>query len=300
MNCENITLKSRDGYGLSLSVFDVQEPGAVVKVIHGMEEHRGRYAAFAEYLQERGFAVVTADMRGHGKDAPLLSHIADQEGDARLIEDEKEIMGWIHGRYPGVPMMLFAHSMGTIIARKLLQTESRAFEKVALSGYPNPQSAAKMGITLTRTLARVKGSRGHSRLVDGMVLGGFSKATPPEEGPLGWLSCNPENREKYAADPLCGSPFTLGSYEALFRLIADIDRPELYRDVKAELPFLLISGAEDPCTGGEQGRADSLDRLTRAGFRNITVEVLPGMRHEILNETEAEKVREIIADFLAQ
>ena len=56
--------------------------------------------------------------------------------------------------------------------------------------------------------------------------------------------------------------------------------------MKADLPILLIAGGEDPCVGGEKGKADSLDRLTRAGFRDIRVEILPGMRHEILNERD--------------
>ena len=104
--------------------------------------------------------------------------------------------------------------------------------------------------------------------------------------------------KNYAADPLCGVPFTLGSYDALFRLLIDIDRPELYREVNEEMPILMIAGSDDPCVGGEQGKADSLDRLTRAGFRNIQVESLQGMRHEILNEEGRDEVCRRILSFL--
>ena len=153
---------------------------------------------------------------------------------------------------------------------------------------------------MTRCIAAFKGWGGYSKLVDNLAFGGFTKAVKNAETPLDWLSVNRENVRRYQEDPLCGVPFTLGSYEALFRMLIDINKPELYRDVQTELPILLISGEDDPCTGGEKGRADSLDRLTRAGFRDLRVETLPGMRHEILNETENEIVYQKILDFFEE
>ena len=293
-----VTLASKDGYELALRVYDTAKPKAVVKVIHGMEEHQGRYRAFAEYLQADGYAVVTADLRGHGETAPTLSHIAGRDGHLRLLEDEQVILDYIHERWPGVPVDLFAHSMGTIIARAFLQTQSREYHRVVLSGYPNPNSAAGAGIMLTDVLSAFKGGSKKSGMVDNMVLGPFSKAFPGAKSPLEWLSRNPENVKRYAEDRLCGVPFTLGSYNALFHLIKMMDTPSQYREVWKLLPILMISGKDDPCTGGEKGRADSLNRLKEAGFREIRVETIDGMRHEILNETENRTVYRTILDFL--
>ena len=295
---EALTLNSTDGYALSVHVFNVTDPKAVIRFIHGMEEYQDRYTPFASFLQENGYAVVTADLRGHGKTAPKLCHIADRDGDRLLIEDEETLLSFVQERWPGKPVYLFAHSMGTIIARKLLQTRSGEFAKTALSGYPNPQAAAKAGIVVAGAIASVKGKQGYSKVVDMMVLGSFAKSVKNAESPLDWLSVNRENVKKYEKDPLCGAPFTLGSYDALFRLLADIDRPELYRQVNEDMPFLMIAGCEDPCVGGEKGRTDSVDRLARAGFRNIRTVNLEGMRHEILNETDNASVyRKILAFF---
>ena len=294
---QEVTLASKDGYELALRIYDTADPKAVVKVIHGMEEHQGRYQAFAEYLQADGYAVVTADLRGHGKTALTLSHIAGRDGHLLLLEDEEVILNFIHERWPGVPVDLFAHSMGTIIARAFLQTQSREYHRVALSGYPNPNSAAGAGILLTDILSAFKGGKKKSGMVDNMVLGPFSKAVPNAKSPLEWLSRNPENVKRYAEDPLCGEPFTLGSYNALFHLIKMMDTPAHYKEVWKLLPILLISGKDDPCTGGEKGREDSLKRLKEAGFREIRVKTIDGMRHEILNETENQKVFRIILDF---
>ena len=300
MSYDEKVLKSTDGYELHLHVFEVPQPKAVVMCIHGMEEHKGRYIPFASFLQEKGYAVVTSDLRGHGESAPLLSHIADRDGARVLYEDEKAILSFIQEKYPSLPVLLFAHSMGTIIARKLLQTDSGAFSKVVLSGYPNPQSAARAGALLNGLLMRTKGAKGHSGLIDDMVLGAFSKAIPGAESALDWLSVNRENIRNYQKDPLCGAAFTLGSYDALFHLLMDIDRPELYRQVHKELPILLIAGSGDPCVGGEKGKADSLNRLARAGFRNIKAETLQGMRHEILNEKDSGTVYQRILHFISE
>ena len=294
------TIPAGDSATLSLRIFEAEAPKAVVKCIHGMEEYQDRYEEFASFLQDNGYTVVTADLRGHGRTAPLLSHIADRDGHRLLLEDEKVILDEIGRRWPGLPVILFGHSMGTIVARALLQTESGRFRKTVLSGYPNPNSAAGAGILLTKLLSAFKGAKGHSGLVDGMVLGPFSKAVPDAKSPLDWLSVNQENVKRYEADPLCGVPFTLGSYNALFNLIRMMDRPEDYRNVNADLPILLISGVDDPCTGGEKGRADSLDRLKRAGFRNTEVVTLEGMRHEILNEEKREDVYRTILAFIEQ
>lgn len=298
MSYQETTLKSRDGYGLSLRIYETENHKAVVKFIHGMEEYQDRYRAFAEYLQAAGYTAVTADLRGHGPDAPVLSHIADRDGHLRLLEDEEAILEEIRRRWSGTPVILFAHSMGTIIARVFLQKHSADFEKVILSGYPNPNGAAGAGIRLTEMIRSFKGAKGYSKLVDGMVLGPFSKAVQGAKTPVDWLSVDEANVRRYIDDPLCGARFTLGSYNALFQLIRLMDRPEKYENVRKDLPILMISGADDPCTGGEKGRADSVDRLRRAGFREPEVITIEGMRHEILNEGRREDVYRTILEFI--
>ena len=131
-----------------------------------------------------------------------------------------------------------------------------------------------------------------------MVLGPFSKAVPDAKTPQDWLSVNPENVQRYREDPLCGARFTLGSYSALFHLIRQMADAQQYEEVWKELPILMISGKDDPCTGGEKGRADSEAVLRKAGFRELEIVTLDGMRHEILNETGQEEVFRIIRTFM--
>ena len=202
------TVLSADGYRLSVRIYEADQPRAVIRVIHGMEEYQNRYEPFALWMRNQGYTLVTADLRGHGPDAPLLSHIADRDGDRLLLQDEEVLLEKARSVCPGKPVFLLGHSMGTIIARRLLQTRSQDFAGVILSGYPNPQKAAAMGVRIASLLSALKGPRAHSRLLDGMVLGGFSRAVKDAPSPLAWLSFREENWQAYAADPRCGAPFT--------------------------------------------------------------------------------------------
>lgn len=296
---QQITLESKDNYRLSLQIYETDKPAGVVRIIHGMMEHQARYEDFAEYLAKHGYIVVTSDMRGHGSSAPVLSHIADRDGDKRLIEDENVIRDMISSKYPDLPVILFAHSMGSIIARKVLQRDSGRYDKVILSGYVNPQRAASFGVLLTKLIGLIRSPKGHSALLTSLAVGPFAAAIPDAEPhELRWLSYNEDNIARFISDPLCGKEFSVGSYNALFHLVADIARPRLYKNVRTDLPILLISGKDDPCTGFDKGRAKSLSVLRKAGFSDIKTLTLTGMRHEILNEKENHAVYEKILHFI--
>ena len=76
--------------------------------------------------------MVTADLRGHGPTAPRLCHIADRDGHLRLLEDEDVILKEIHERWAGVPVILFAHSMGGAVASLFLERYSDVFSAAVL------------------------------------------------------------------------------------------------------------------------------------------------------------------------
>lgn len=294
---QDVTLQSVDGYNLSLTVFAAKNPKSNVLVVHGMQEHKERYEGFASFLQEHGYNVVTSDLRGHGNNAPKLSHIADKDGDKLIIQDQKKITEYIEEQFPNLPIYILAHSMGTMITRVLLQSDSKKYKKVALSGYVNPNPLGGVAVALGNIVGAFKKPDGHSKLLTSLAVGPFAKSVKDRKTDLDWLSYNEENVQRYIESPLCGIEFTVGSYKALFQFMNKMGKPKLFNEVNKELPFLLISGKDDPCTGGEKGRKASYDALVKAGFNNIEVITLDNMRHEILQEKEKEKVYNDILNF---
>ena len=106
---ENIVLKASDGYALSLAVFESEHPRGYIQIIHGMEEHKERYEAFAEQLRQVGFTVVTSDMRGHGEHAPKLGFFKEKDGDRYLLSDQVQITAYIRERFQTEKVMIFGN-----------------------------------------------------------------------------------------------------------------------------------------------------------------------------------------------
>ena len=129
---ENIKIKSIDEYELSLNIYQVKKPKGYIQVIHGMQEHQNRYTKLALELNEAGYTVITSDIRGHGVNAPVLGYFAEHDGYKLVLADQKVITDYIQKRFNTNKVIILGHSMGTIITRNLLQTESYNYEKYTL------------------------------------------------------------------------------------------------------------------------------------------------------------------------
>ncbi len=94
-------------------------PRAILVLLHGLAEHSGRYARFADFMAQRGFQVYAHDHRGHGMtqapDAPL-GRFATHDGGLRVVEDVLVVIETARERHPALPVFLFGHSMGGLIA----------------------------------------------------------------------------------------------------------------------------------------------------------------------------------------
>lgn len=297
---EEIFLAAKDGYQLCLHIFAVEQAKGYVQIIHGMEEHQERYEPLVAVLNDAGYTVVSSDMRGHGKDAPLLGFFQKKNGYRYLLSDQKRISNYIRERFHAKRVMLFAHSMGTILARNLLQSESHNYEKVILSGYPaHPgRLAIGTGLVLTGIISKWKGPEYFSKWIQNISVGTFNRKVANPKTAYDWISYNEENVQAFIEDPYCGHGFRISAFQDLFILTDCMNRVERYQAVRKKLPILMMRGEQDASTGFEKGSCQSKKVLAEAGFTNVKDIVYPDMRHEILNETAHEKVYADILSFL--
>lgn len=294
---ENVLINSIDNYELSLNVYEVEKAKGYIQILHGMQEHQGRYLAIISELNNAGYTVISSDMRAHGANAIELGYFAEKNGWKLLIEDQKTITSYIIKRFNTKKVIILAHSMGTIIARNLLQTESNNYEKVILTGYPNYQFIVKGGILIGKTIRLFKGGKYKSKMLFKLSVGSFNKKIENPKTKLDWLSYNEENIDNYLHDPLCGFPFKTSAFIDLFTLLNRMNRFKK-KDENKEIPLLLLSGLQDPCVGGNKGIKNSIKALNKANFTNIKNIEYPNMRHEILNEKKSCDVVKDILDFL--
>lgn len=68
---EEQTVRTKDGWTLPISYYAVpNKETPVVILLHGRDGNRGVWRGFAEQLQQKGYAVVSVDLRKHGESQP--------------------------------------------------------------------------------------------------------------------------------------------------------------------------------------------------------------------------------------
>lgn len=301
MLTEHFTLLSPiDGLPLDgLLILPETPPKAVVQLNHGMCEHKERYRPFMEYLAARGYACCMHDHRGHGKSlrAPQDLGYFYKGGGAALVEDIRAVNGMLHERFPGLPLFLFGHSMGSLAVRVYAKKYDDTMDALVVCGSPSKPAGAGVGGALVRLLQLFKGEKAHSKLVDGIFGGAYDKPFKDENRKSAWLSRDPAVGEAYNADPLCNYTFTLNGYLSLLYLVNETYSEKGWQVKQKELPVLFVSGEDDPCAISGKKFVQSVWHLERMGYKNVYRRVYTDMRHEILNEIDKETVFRELAGF---
>ncbi|MBQ4649225.1 MAG: lysophospholipase [Firmicutes bacterium] len=109
--------------------FPCENPEKVVVFIHGIGEHAGRYDRMAGYFEKEKIAAVAMDLRGHGRSEGVRGHCAPRE---EVLKDIDALIEYAQKLYPGVPVVMYGHSMGGNIA---LDYRARGTKNDAPCGY---------------------------------------------------------------------------------------------------------------------------------------------------------------------
>ncbi|WP_217275283.1 alpha/beta fold hydrolase [Hymenobacter sp. BRD128] len=281
---------------------DNSPPKASVLLLHGMAEHRQRYADFARYLTQQGFAVLAYDQLGHGCTAQTPAELGFFQLTApaeQVVQDAEQMAALVAGWFPGVPHFVLGHSMGSFVARCLLQQAGNQFEGAVLVGTAAGRAGAGFGRALLSVLNKAAPRR-RPRLLTAIFewLNNrqFKEPGPPDA--TRWLSVDQPNRAAFAQDPLCGIPFTNNGFYTLLSLMVRATRAHWPARIPQALPLLLVSGENDPVGEFGQGVRRVARQLQQAGFRAVRVVLYPGMRHEILQEVIKPRVYHDIAGWL--
>ncbi len=295
MRSSTSTLTAADG--TQVFVFEwlpEGDPKAVVQIAHGMAEHASRYERFAEALTAAGYAVYANDHRGHGKTAGSLDNVgyfADSDGFERVVGDMLDLTHQIKAEHPGLPVFLFGHSMGSMLARGYAIEHGEELHGLLLSGTgADPGMLGKVGGVIAQVEGRIRGRKARSKLLDTMTFGKFNSAFKPTRTNFDWLSRDDAEVDKYIADPYCGGVFTTGFFADLLHGIGIINDAKHVARVPKDLPVHLFSGSRDPVGDNGKGVRSVASQFRRAGLRDVTVDIYPEARHEILNETNRDEV----------
>lgn len=262
---------------------------AVLQICHGVAEHIARYDAFARYLNELGIAVVGHDHLGHGRSLPEGgTPVYFGEGNTwhTVVDDIYVLHQRIRLWYPDVPLCIMGHSMGSFLTRTYLIRYPGTVKAAIIMGTGwQPEMTIRGGLLLAGILSGLKGPDAVSKLVTNMAFGAYNKAFGDKpRTPNDWLSADTDNVDRYMADPLCGADATVGLFRQMLRGLRFNQTPGNIDRMDKNAPILLIAGQDDPVGDMGAGVRRTHDAFKRAGIKDVTLKLYPGLRHEILNE----------------
>ena len=255
----------------------------------GLRARRRATTASRSALNEAGFAVVALDHRGHGQTGSATgAGVMGPGGGRAVIDDLDELRAAAQSNIGGdVPVFLFGHSMGSLIALAYLAHHADGLAGSVLCGVPvNVDEAA--AIATMFEAAAAAGTR------DEPIGDLLSNNAPSESArtPFDWLSRDPDEVDRYIADPMCGddNPLTYGYLIDLFDVVA----PTRSQLASITCPVFVIAGDQDPAAGMGAHANTLAEALASAGVK-VDLALYEGARHELLNETNRDQVtRDII------
>jgi len=257
--------RTRDGLELRTLRWPVAgTPRAHLLLVHGIAEHAGRHALVASQFAEAGIETHAFDLRGFGASGGLRAYV---DRWSQYHDDLEDQLAAIRGVAGGLPVVLYGHSMGGLIALGYFLAEP-----------PRPEpnllvlSAPAIGARVAewkRVLADVLG-----RLTPRVEI--------PNDLPPGGLSHDPQVEIAYRSDPLNTHRTSARLGMELFHEQARV-AARLAKVGALPVPTYVLHGSDDPIV--PMSSSASLE-----GRPNVTRRVYPGLRHEMHNEAEASSV----------
>ena len=298
---EKFTLLSKyDELPLSILLIAPKEGAkGIVQLVHGMAERKERYEELMSFLAQNGYVCVCHDHRGHGeslKSKEDRGFMGDYDGKA-IVEDAVLVGQYMKEQYPELPLILFGHSMGSLIVRCYAQTHDELLSKLIVCGSPSKNPLAGVAVGLEKCIRLFCGARHRSKLLAFLSTGKGDKQFPGE-GNHAWLSRNRENVEEYLADEDCGFRFTCNGYENLFKLLKKTYQKKGYEVKNPNLPIYFIAGEKDPVIVNEKAWRSAVDFMKEVGYVCVESKLYADMRHEIHNELGREEVYQDILCFI--
>ena len=258
-----------DGVDLLTRHWPAADPWAAVLIVHGLGEHSGRYEHVGEHFAAAGIDAGAYDHRGNGGSG---GRRGDVDRWSRYHDDLGERLATIRAAADGRPVILYAHSMGGLIAAGFL-----------LSDRPRPDLTVLTAPGLDSTLAGWKKRLAPllARLAPTLSV---PNGVPPET-----LSRDPEVGRRLEGDPLNARTSTARfGAEALAEQARVRSRA---REVGG--PTLVLHGLDDRLVPPRSSEVFE-------GAPGVERRTYPGLRHELHNEPEGPAILDEVVAWLRE
>lgn len=243
----------------------------VINLVHGLGEHSGRYAHWAERFNRAGYALASFDLRGHGRsggrrgDTPSFDHFADDI--TILLEKTKEI-------YPDIPAFIYGHSLGgMLVLFYLIQRQPELKGAVVTSpGLRTMIDQQKAKIAAVKALGAL-----------------LPKVSIPNGLEIEGLARDERVIVEYQNDPLVHDRVSLRMGKGMINTIEFIFK----NAALIKIPLLLMHGSGDRIcyASGSEELASLMDE-------NCSLQLFEECYHELHNEPEKDDVFNFLIEWI--
>lgn len=265
MKHQELNWKSHDGLDMFAQVWEPQvvSPRAVVCLVHGLGEHTSRYAHVAEAFGKEGYILFGYDLRGHGRSGGARGHINSIED---LMNDIDLLLEQARTRYPGLPLLIYGHSLGGIQVLYHGLTHKPAVKGVIATSSGLHTALEKQSVKVL--MAKILGSI--------MPTGAIASGLSPEA-----ISRDAAVVAAYRNDPLVHDKISFG----FGKILLGVTKWTLEHAGELSLPLLLLHGKEDAIAF-----PSSSEEVAAALKGRSTLILWDGAYHELHNEPEKAEV----------
>ena len=260
-----------DGINIYAKSWAIDNPKGVIALVHGLGEHINRYDHLAAFFNEKGYAVIGFDHRGHGQSEGKRGFTPNVDA---MLDDIGLLLKNVDEKYAGVPVYLYGHSMGGNLVLNYVLRRKHGVAGAIVTG---------PWILLAMKTAKVKIFMG--KLMRN-IYPGFTESNGLD---VKHISTDASEVKKYAEDPLVHDKVTASLGIGLMESGEWLN--EYAKDTP--IPLLLMHGGGDQITSP----AASENFAKRVGG-DVTFKKWDGFYHEIHNEKEQGDVFEFTLQWL--
>jgi alpha-beta hydrolase superfamily lysophospholipase len=245
-----------------------------------------------KFFTKHGYVTIMNDHRGHGKSVLSdedLGYMNDENGEY-IVEDLHQISEYVKNRFPGKELILFGHSMGSLVVRKYIKKYDSDINKLIVCGSPSINGAARIGVIVTKLFRSIKGPKYRSNFLNS--LSGLP------QGNYDWLSTDSEYVKQYSTDKYCGYVFTTNGFINLTNMLCDVYSKKGWVLNNPNLPILFIAGSDDPVIKSEKLYLKSINFLKNIGYNNIEYKLYDKMRHALMFEVNKKLIYDDLLEFV--
>ncbi|WP_120944513.1 alpha/beta fold hydrolase [Helicobacter labacensis] len=271
--------------------------GVALLIATGMAEHRKHYIWLATELCALGYDVFVFDHRGHGQS--VLEHSVEiawgemgENGFEHAVLDLAKFVALVRGVCKGYKLVLLGHSMGSLLARRLIQHAHTPLDALILTGTPTPFRGLGLCVGVLKLL-RAMGCPFKWNLNTFFSLHPRVRAMGARGA---WLCQDAKVLKFYSLDKASRFAFSTNSFACLLEGAHLVFSAHAYGG--KNLPILLMSGLEDVCGGFGVGVIKSYHTLRAQGFKQVSLELLAQARHKIFDEPNKDRALRLMLEWL--